>query len=179
MTPETQARRNRLPAVIERWAPKLQEIIPPDLNATALLTALAWQESLFGILGGRSRVEPGYRPKGAYYREHVLTLYDDFGDAAASSWSSWQVMYPTAWELGFRAYPWDLRDDGIAVAYVLRYIDRRAVQRGAVTVEKIARAYNSGTHEGPETDYMRRVRRYYDKAVAALAAHQGLDTLEV
>ena len=116
MTEHQEQREERLPSLIRAHASLLT--LPPDLGGEALLAALATQESDFGLLGGRSRVEPAYQPGGGIYRKHVIDLYADYGDAAASSWSSWQIMFVAAWEIGFRGPPWALWDDQVAIKWV-------------------------------------------------------------
>lgn len=146
-----------------------------DVNGTALLAALAWKESSFGRDGGHPRIEPAYRPNGALHRAHVPALYALYGDCAAASWSSWQIMFPTAVELGYAGEPWGLWEDRTAVLWVIAYIER-AVKRGAATVEQIADAYNSGSHKDrfvPEA-YVRGLRSHYDRMVRQLEADAPL-----
>lgn len=142
------------------------EDLPNTINCGALLMAISRAESSGGIFGGVLRVEPSYAIKGKrYFNEALYRLY---GDAAAGSWSSWQIMYPTALELGFTGAPWDLWDDEIAIQWVCRYIEKRVIKRAinrgeVITVEMIADGYNSGTpfdRNIPE-DYIFKVKKYY------------------
>ncbi len=142
------ARRFALDSVCRDFGQSLDVLRPADvtLDSIALLATIAWTESTFGRDGGQSRVERAYRPDGIYYRRSatVRDLHNTYGDAAASSWSSFQILYAVAWELGFRGEPWKLYDDRIAVAPVVSYISERAYQRNARTVEEVARTYNGG-----------------------------------
>lgn len=164
-------RRARLVDLILARAPDLD--LPGELRPEALLGAIAWQESQLGLVAG-ARVEPAYLPRrrfagGGLYRRHVVALVTVYGDAAAASWGAFQIMFPTAWELGYRGAPWDLDDDEAGIYWTIKYIRRRALERGAITVEQIADAYNSGTHldrfvpdvyvAGVTTHYQRILRR--------------------
>jgi hypothetical protein len=76
----------------------------------------------------------------------MQAIYAAFGDAGASSWSSFQILYVAAWELGCDLAPWMLHDDATALTWVIRHLDRRVFTAGARTVAEIADAYNSGSH---------------------------------
>ncbi len=173
---EVRDRQSALPGIIDQFAPDLAKVMPAgcELNPVALLTALARQESTMGLHGGRSRVEKAYQLGGALCRRHALDLVKAYGDAAASSWSSWQIMYVTAWEMGYRGKPWGLWRDGGAVSWVIQYMRRRAFARGALTISEVADAYNSGTHrdEVKPQHYMDRVTQFYG---AELERQEGED----
>lgn len=167
------ARQEALPDIIRRHAAELRPPIGSDIGPARLLTAIAHVESSFGVHGGRLRVEPAYLPAsrlpgtndGPLFRRHVRDLYAAYGDAACGSWSSWQIMYPTAWELGFRGAPWGLADDEKAIVWVCAYLNVRAFGRGAETVAQVADAYNSGDHRDRfvPTRYIEEVQHHYDE----------------
>lgn len=129
---------------------------PPGIDAARLLGALALVESS----GGHDRAprfEPAYGPDGRYFAHSDLVkrLYRDFGAHAACSYSSWQILYVTAVELGYAGVPGCLFEDGsalglcndqVALGMVMRYIEARAFGRGALAVSAVADAYNSGNH---------------------------------
>jgi len=147
-----------------------------DLEPQALLAALAWQESTFGLHGGQSRVERAYCRGGTYYdgSSEVRDLWACYGSCAAASWSSWQILYVAAFELGFDLPPWRLFDDHIAFEWVIRYLDKRVLSKGATTVEDFADAYNSGTHRDSivPVDYIKSFAQHYARCVALLQAGQ-------
>ena len=157
-------RSQQLDDLIFKEARGLQEDIPGDIVADALLAAIAWRESGFGKHGGYPRVEQAYRPGGKLYRLHMPALYNLYGDAAASSWSSFQIMFPTAAELGYRGEPWDLWDDTVAIYWVKKFLVR-AADRGAKTVEEFADAYNSGSHKDrfKPHEYMADIKARYSQ----------------
>lgn len=113
----------------------------PWANGVALLAALAEAESWFGVYN-IPKYEPAYDSGGRYF-DHKLWM--KWGSWAACSYSSWQIMYPVAIELGFDGRPQDLWDDETAIHWVMEYIDRRILKRGCNTVEQFADAYNSGS----------------------------------
>ena len=170
------ARQAALPEIIRVNAAALRPIpaVGSTMRHADLLTAIAHAESSFGIHGGRLRTEPAYLPAsrlpgtkdGFLFRRHVRDLFGLYGDAACGSWSSWQIMYPTAWELGFRGAPWGLADDAEAIKWVVKFLNVRAFGRGAETVRQVADAYNSGDHRDrfQPTAYMDEVEHYYEEA---------------
>lgn len=160
-------RQQELPNLVELWGKRLEVPADSRIDGRKLLHALARQESTSGRDGGHARVEKAYQPGGGLHRRHVVELFAAYGDAAVASWSSWQIMYPTAWELGMRGQPWDLWDDGEAGKWVVRFIERRAFRKGARTVREVADAYNSGTHRDAfqPKRYMDRVERFYMEAL--------------
>lgn len=172
-------RRARLVDLVHDRAPELVPL-PGGMIPEALLAAVAWRESKLGLVAG-SRVEPSYLHRerfggGGLYRAHVPDLVKVYGDSAASSWSSFQIMFPTAWELGYRGTPWGLDDDAVAITWAMEFIRVRALRKGAVTVEEVADAYNSGTHRDsfvPET-YVAAVVNHYERIVRRLEAGERI-----
>lgn len=172
-------RRARLVDLVHDRAGELAPL-PGGMVPEALLGAIAWRESKLGLVAG-SRVEPSYLHRerfggGGLYRAHVPDLVRVYGDSAASSWSSFQIMFPTAWELGFRGAPWTLDDDAVAVGWAMEYVRVRALRKGAVTVEEVADAYNSGSHRDafvPGT-YVAAVANHYERIVRRLDAGERI-----
>lgn len=131
-----------------------------------LLLAIAKVESSLGYWNV-PRYEPGYGPGGYYYKkaEHVRDLYNIWGAMAACSWSSWQLMYITAWELGYRATPLDLWHDDDACAWVVEFINRRILARKPQSLAEVADAYNSGSFGDSNRPqrYIRKLIRAYEE----------------
>lgn len=144
-------RRNQgeLRTTIIHHAALLQPKVEPWGNAQALLMALASVESDFGAWNV-PRAEPSYMPGGRYYRsdDSQKQAYREWGALACCSYSSFQIMHPTARELGFAIdrCPLDLWFDDIAIYFVIEYIRKRILERGANSVEAFGDAYNSGNH---------------------------------
>lgn len=148
--------------IIPEWAKKLN--VPSGINPVALLKALARQESTYGA-NARPRREPGYCPGGKYFNEDQARRYAIYGKDAACSWGSFQILYPTACELGFTGAPRQLGEDGVGLRWVVELLNRRIFRRDqAQTVEQIADGYNSGTHRDKHVpaEYIAELRHHYD-----------------
>lgn len=115
----------------------------PWLDGECLLKAIAMNESSYGSYNlPRFEKAYSYNQKGIYSNRDLWAKY---GDWAACSYSSFQIMYPTALELGFNGSPMDLWKDSTAIYYVVELILRRTIRKGATTVQHVLDAYNSGT----------------------------------
>lgn len=116
---------------------------PEGIDSLALLGAIAEVESDFGALA-LPRHEKAYDHGGRYFDRERWLLH---GALAACSYGSFQIMYATACELGFdwRRSPLDLQSDEVGIIWVVEYIRRRCLDRGAQTISQIGDAYNSGS----------------------------------
>lgn len=122
-----------------------QAIVP-----ARLLLTIAGCESAFGQQREFVRTEKGYMPGGKYYKdaEHVRTLWKRWGVLASSSFGSFQIMFITAYELGFRDHPIELQKDDVGAYWAARLIQRRFVERfRAKTLAEVLDCYNSGYHK--------------------------------
>lgn len=141
----------KLIAAIRYGAQALKPIIP-WADTTALLAALAEMESAFGV-HNRPRFEPAYAPGGFYYKksEEQRNRFIEWGAWSACSYSSFQIMYPTACELGYDSAPWsrnpgDLMHDEVAIHFVVEYMKRRVMGREEIsTVKDVGVVYNGGS----------------------------------
>lgn len=136
------------------------ELTKPDsVHPFKLLWAICGAESSFGE-NSKYRIEKSYMPGGRY---HNAILYEKYGENAAASCGAWQVMFPVAWELGFRGSPGELAEPENNLKIAIKYLNIRA--RGAQTVEQFADAYNSGNYRDDKIplQYIRRVLHYYAK----------------
>ena len=152
--------------IIKEWAPKLR--VPDTLNGEAILWAIYNCEK-YTPTNPKPRFEPSYAPGGVWYElaQAVRDEWAQYGEAAACSYSNFQIMYPTAVELGYIGPPQTLDRDALAIAFVVRYLNIRVFAQGAKTPEEVADAYNSGTFKDsvkPES-YMKSFRFYYDRAL--------------
>jgi hypothetical protein len=117
---------------------------PNPVDPTRFLAALSMCESN----GGLYRVpkyENSYGPGGSYYSKE---LYSKWGAWSCCSYSSFQIMYPTALELGYLGNPVELHlKDDVALTYVKKYFERRVFPKTIrpITIGDAADAYNSGT----------------------------------
>jgi len=120
-----------------------------SLDKVAVLHALADVESDHGARHLAALHEPAYCYGGFYYKgpngEDLRRLSTVFGCLAHCSYSSWQILFLAAYEEGFRGDPTALRNDAEAIHWVVRFLNRRILDRyPRITVESIADAYNSG-----------------------------------
>jgi hypothetical protein len=134
------------------------------LNRGALLEAIARVESLSGKYRLCGRYESSYGRGGRYYNESLHSLYGDF---AAMSYGTWQIMFPVAYELGYRSHPWLLTQDSQSITWVITYINKRAIDKGATSPEQIFDAYNTGNHKDNiiPHDYIQKALNHYHKCL--------------
>ena len=116
-------------------------IVPPGIDPVKILCAILHNESSYGVFNV-PRFEKAYGPGGKYYNHTQYTLW---GAWACCSYSSFQIMYPTARELGFTGTPGQLWNDEEAIKWAIKLINVRIIRKqGAKTVNQIADGYNSG-----------------------------------
>jgi hypothetical protein len=160
--------------LIRAQAPRL-DLAGTDFRPELVLAALLCVETHFwDEKWRRPRVEAAYLPGGPYYRRSlaVRTAYQTYGEAAAASWGPWQLMYPTAYELGFRGRPQDLTDAAVSLPYVVEYLNRRVFCWTPLELGDIADGYNSGScvDQIVPRDYIKKFIRAYE--------HEARDWLE-
>lgn len=153
--------------LIKEHAPTIPHL-PTTLNAEAILWAVYHCER-YDTNNKIPRFEAAYAPGGYYYvrSQQVRVNYVRWGRDSACSYSNFQILYNTANELGYTGPPVALDSDSLALPYVCKYIHRRIIDKGATTPEQVADAYNSGSYQDsikPEK-YMKKFRRYYDRAL--------------
>lgn len=133
------------------------------IDSKKLLWAIAGAESHWGNYL-KKRVEHRYAPGGKYYlrSKRIQKAYELYEIDACASVGIWQIMYPTAMELGFEGSPDELHKDiKLNCEYATKYILGRCSK--CTTVQQIADAYNSGNafdRNIPET-YINKVCKYY------------------
>ena len=119
------------------------------LDRRILLHAIAEVESGHGDHWAASRHEPSYcygsilykGPNGMDLREQS----QQWGCLAHSSFGSFQIMFISAFEMGFRGDPIALRNDFVGIPHVISLINRRILGKYTrIGVERFADAYNSG-----------------------------------
>jgi hypothetical protein len=129
----------KLRKIIQTAAPVLGVSFADPLR---VLGALAEVESSFALCN-RPRHERAFDFGGRYANEELCKRW---GAWAACSYSSFQIMFPVAVELGFdpKRSPVDLWDDEIAIHFVVEYIRKRILARGITKIENLASVYNTG-----------------------------------
>jgi len=94
----------------------------------------------------------------------VRELWQQHGVLASSSLGTFQLMYVTAYELGFRDHPIRLQDDDVAAVWATRFVDR-SINRGAATLMEVFDSYNSGWHldTNVPASYIERGCAFYER----------------
>ena len=119
--------------------------VPSPLKSELVLAAIAHNESNYGK-DNVPRHEPAYDHGGRYADKVAI---EEYGRDAACSWSPWQIMYVNAKAMGFEGAPKDLSDPHVALPFVIKFINKEIINRQkAMTMQDIARAYNSGSIHG-------------------------------
>lgn len=113
----------------------------PWMDGQVCLQALATIESAYGVYNVPKH-EKAYDQGGIYFNRGLWAKY---GSHAACSYSSWQLMYPVAVELGFLGSPAELMIDEKAIYWVIEYIKKRILDKGCLKLQDLADAYNSGS----------------------------------
>ncbi len=128
------------------------------------------------------RLEKSYCPGGRYYSERLWKVY---GEDSAKSFSNWQLMYATAFDLGYRGMPNELDDDTVAIRWVVELLNRRVIRLArsndqVVTLEEIFDGYNTGNPNDKivNPDYVRRGKEHYVRAEAVIhPAYRSLSAM--
>lgn len=136
------------------------------VEGARMLWAIAGNESNWGALREYVREEKAYMPGGVYYRgsKAVRLEHQRYGVLASSSYGSFQLMYITATELGYRDHPILLQNDLICAKWATDLILKRFVKNGAKTLADVLDSYNSGNHKDniiPE-EYIRKAVGFYE-----------------
>ena len=143
---------------------------PSSLQPVPLLLAIADVESS----GGANNVpkhEDAYDRGGLYWKEaaHVKDAVRRWGAFAACSYSSWQLLYIVAVELGLGAEtdPAQMRDDVFAIPWVIAALNRRVFARGAQNIQDVADGWNSGsfTDTNKPLAYIEAMRLAYEARI--------------
>jgi hypothetical protein len=132
-----------LKQLIREYAPQLH-VQDTDIDPERCLAALLSNESNFGK-NTKPRVEKVYLPGGKYSKTALVKkAYKEYGESAASSLGPWQIMYVTALELGFKGSPDELAEPENNLEMVIKYLNKRALDKGVMTMSQVADCFNSG-----------------------------------
>lgn len=114
-----------------------------DGNLYFLLWAIHQQEAS-GKVQVPSRYEPQFYERYIKGNSEFAQAVKRYGkEAVASSYGPWQIMYPTAVEMGYQGRPGALSDAAISLPYVIKYLRKLETKFGDDTA-KIIHAYNAG-----------------------------------
>ena len=123
---------SHLPALCRSLGP---ELIGPDgatdAEKSAFLLGMTGQESSWGDRWCAVKHEALYARGGTYYNgsADLRRLVARYEDAAACSFGPWQILYVSAWEVGFRGHPWELTDPRVSGEQVVARINQKILQR--------------------------------------------------
>lgn len=163
-----------LKELIPVYAPKLDiaETVFRREDADVLLAALAGVESNFGR-NSVPRFEASYYTGGrTYSRSAVIRkLVARYGKGAASSWGPFQIMFPVAWDLGYRGTPEGLGDPTVNIDLAVKYLNKYCLCWVGANLEDVADAYNSGNPWDsviPQAYIDKFIRYFHNTAVAWL-----------
>ena len=154
-------------AIQIQTAPRLQ-IHSRDVK---LLWALNRQEA-----GGKSMANSRHEPR--FYNRYVkgkskyASVDARYGArAVSSSYGPWQIMYLTAYDLGYRGKPEELADAATSLPYVLKYLDFLRQKLGD-NDRAIISAYNAGpAGVGTNPTYTSRVIAFLKSAPDDWSVH--------
>jgi len=139
--------------------------VPIGIDPKALLWAIAGNETQFGHFRNYVRAEEAFLPGGRFYKasNELREKYREYGVLASSSIGTWQIMYITAYELGYKLHPIFLQTNYIAIQCVIEFINRRAFGRGAINIAEVFDAYNSGSFKDKfmPSSYILKGKNYY------------------
>jgi len=155
--------------------------MPIDMEI--LLKALAVAET--GAFPLAIRHEKAYCYGGFYYTgpngSLLRELSDIWGCLAHCSFSPWQIMYIAAVELGFKGDPIALRESAIAKPYVMKYIQKRILDRyPRITIEGVVDAWNTGRPDDvnfPRATYAKKILDTYAHLISEEPFHGAVDRI--
>jgi hypothetical protein len=135
---------------------------PQLVDKIRFLAAISLCESSGGV-HRVPRFEKGYAPGGAYYNSN---LYNKWGAWACCSYSSFQIMFATATELGYDSNPVELHlKDEVAIVWVKKYFEKRCFSKTTkfITIGNAGDAYNTGSFFSgvPPAKYISELYTYY------------------
>lgn len=155
---------SHLEKICAELAPGLQFAF--GLDKYGILMALAGVETDFAKIN-RPKHESAYAPGGSYFKNTGLQgLYKMYGAMASCSWGPWQLMAVKALELGYEGHPALLHDGTLSGPFVVMNLNK-IVQGGALTVEQMCDAYNTGSFRvgEPPKEYIAKFWNYYGRVI--------------
>lgn len=158
-------------SAIDHWAKSLH-VISAGINGSAALRAIAQVETGYGRQGLATLHEAAYCYGGRYYlgSADLQRLSLTYGCLAHQSYGPWQILFVTAYEVGFRGDPVELREPSRSVEYVVGVLNLRTLDKLMdATVEDLFDAWNTGRARDRFTapDYVKKAKGHYLAALAA------------
>lgn len=150
-------------------------LVTGPFDRRAILAAFTDIESgPWGARGEAGLFEDRYYRGGRYYRAHVIDLVHRYESLAACSYGPWQVLFPTAWEYGYRGHPVGLLDPVVCAVYAVKILNDRVKNKGDLA--SYADGYNTGNDRDrilPASNYTEGLIAAYDEALEFYAARDG------
>ena len=172
----TQLIKNDLVQIIKSHAEKLtfpQVYVVDDtlepVDKQIFLAAFSLNESSGGY-NNKPKYEAAYAPGGRYCKGRQADLYDQYGDGAAKSYSSFQLMFICFYEMGFNPTPDNAGDDSYAIDAVIKFFNKRIFKDGTTNdinfLGMAGDAYNSGNWKDKNVpqDYLKKLIKNYHLA---------------
>lgn len=133
-------------------------------NLTKLLWALNMVEGS-GQKKVKSRHEPNFYNKYLKGKKAWTEHEKKYGaEAIASSYGPWQIMYPTAVQLGYKGTPSALADAKVSLPLVQKMVGNLSKKFGG-DLEKVFSAYNAGEGGvGTNPEYVKKALENYKRA---------------
>jgi len=175
-------------SIIDQLAPTLHLPDGCEIQPKALLCAMTGNESSWGT-DLKPKDEPAYYRGGHYYLKPengwLRSLVTKYGMCAAMSWGPWQIMFPVAYELGYKgsahAHPWGLYEPDVSLHWVIEYLNKRTFREWpnapkpelvapAMTIAQIGDSYNTGSFRdlNHNAKYETDLETHYAEAMAVL-----------
>lgn len=124
----------------------------PHIENDLFLLALSGVETTFGT-NNKPRFERAYSPEGKYgTSDQMKHLYPLYGTDACCSYGPWQILFVTAYSLGYRGLPIDLEFASTSLVWTIKFLNKW-ISEGADTLEKLADCWNSGTYRDLNIPY--------------------------
>lgn len=136
------------------------------------LGAFSLNESSGGK-NNRPKHETAYDIGGRYCKGKQFELCQTYGEAAACSYSSFQLMFICFYEMGFTPTPSQAGDDEYALPAVIKFFNRRIFKDGTDNsvnfIGLAGDAYNSGNWKDGNVplDYINKLIKNYHAAFAS------------
>lgn len=130
------------------------------------LAAFSLNESSGGY-DKKACFEKAYAPGGKYCTGKQYELWNEYGNRASCSYSSFQLMFICFYEMGFAPTPLQAGNDEYALPVVVKFFNKRVLKRTLNFLCQAGDAYNSGNtrdNNVPE-EYIKKLLKHYHKAI--------------
>jgi len=142
------------------------------VDPQVFLGAFSLNESSGGS-NNKPKFEQAYGPGGKYCKGTQLNLCNQYGEAAACSYSSFQLMFVCFYEMGFTPTPLQAGNDEYAMPAVIKFFNMRIFKERHLGIPNFlglaGDAYNSGNYKDKNVpaDYIKKLIKNYHLAFAS------------